>query len=129
MERFIDTAKYPLRCKRKRDKMLGYTAKEGGPLWVNFRDIRKYVDKKYCPISYVRGMVSERGEGLQGHHAEHTLAVVDEGSASEDAVYNAITTWAKRILVIGNPLPPVGGANYFYKAVKQGDIPSVSNIE
>lgn len=122
IERFIQESKYPLLAKRKRDKMLGYTATSGGPLWVNFRDIRKYVDGKQCPISYLRGAVSERGEGLQGHHAANTLAILDEASAVQDSAYNAMATWAKRILIIGNPLPPIGGANFFYNFVKQGDI-------
>lgn len=125
--RYIQEAKYPLLAVRKKDKMLGYSQKSGGPLWVNHRDIRKYVGGRLCPISYIRGMVSERGEGLQGHHAENTLCVIDEGSAIEDQVYDMVTTWAKRILVIGNPLPPTGGANFFYNAVKRGDIVSPSS--
>lgn len=120
--RFIQEAKYPLLCKRKKDKMFGYTQVSGGPLWVNHHDIRKYVNGKQCPISYIRGMVSERGEGLQGHHATNTLLVVDEASAVEDQVIELGSTWAKRILVFGNPLPPTGGANFFYRNVKGGDV-------
>lgn len=117
--RFIQEAKYPLLCQRKRDKMMGYTQMSGGPLWVNHHDIRKYVDGKMCPISYLRGMVSEKGEGLQGHHATHTLGIVDEASSAENVVHEMMSTWAKRLLIFGNPLPC---DNFFRKAVREGDI-------
>lgn len=120
INRFISTAKYPLRCQRKRDDMMGFTLKMGGPLWVNHRDIRKYVNGKLCNISYLLGTVSERGEGLQGHHAEHTLGIIDEASGVSDEAYNAITSWAKKILVIGNPLP--SSNNFFERAAKAGDL-------
>jgi hypothetical protein len=107
--RFIDTSAVPL------------PAKKGGPLIVNHRDIRKLgPDGRECKISYLRGMVSETGEGMAGHHAAHTLLVVDEASGVEDLVYDRADTWAKRKLVIGNPYQTT---NFFYRAVKAGDLP------
>lgn len=107
--RFIDTARYPL------------TAKQGGPLLVNHRDVRKTFEGTECKISYLRGMVSEAGEGMAGHHAAHTLFVVDEASGVADLAYDRASTWAKRILVIGNPYEC---QNFFRKAVKGGNVPS-----
>lgn len=104
--RFVATAKYPL----KHD--------EGGPLIVNHRDIR--IAKEGAQgISYLRGMVSEKGEGLAGHHADITLAVGDEASGLDDLVYTQMCTWAKRILMIGNPNPC---SNFFRKACDAGDL-------
>lgn len=110
IDRFIKTCKYPLDWKKGK-----------GPLLMNHRDIRKMdINKKERdPISYLRGMVSEKGEGLAGHHAEFTLAILDEASGIDDIVYTQVGTWAKRILVIGNPNPC---QNFFYKAVKGGNI-------
>lgn len=107
--RFIQTSRFPL------------VKKEGGNLQVNHRDIR-WVDGEngnVNPVSYLLGMVSEKGEGMAGHHAAYTLAILDEASGIDDKVYDQVRTWAKRILVIGNPNPC---ANFFYKAVKGGDI-------
>lgn len=122
IENFIATAAYPLVAKKKRDEMVGFSMVSGGPLMVNHRDIRKFVDKKMCKISYLRGMVAERGAALQGHHAAYNLGIVDEASAIDDINYEMMRTWAKRMLVFGNPLPPKGGANFFYRAIKQGSI-------
>jgi hypothetical protein len=122
IENFITTAAYQLTARKRRDEMVGFSLVSGGPLMVNHRDIRKFVDKKMCKISYLRGMVAERGAALQGHHAEYTMALVDEASAIDDVNYEMLRTWAKRILVFGNPLPPRGGANFFKKAVKEGSI-------
>lgn len=108
--RFIKTAQYPL------------TADQGGPLLCNHLDIKKVVEGKVCPISYLRGMVSEKGEGLAGHHAEYTLFVADEASGIPDVSYERATTWAKRILVFGNAYPPGPGCRFFRDAVKRGDI-------
>jgi hypothetical protein len=105
--RFIETAKYPLRS----DK--------GGPLVIKHRDIGKIVNGKQCKISYLRGMVSERGEGMAGHHAAYTLAVIDEASGVDDIVYTQLDTWAKRKLIFGNPNPT---GNFFRRMVKEGDI-------
>lgn len=111
IERFIQTSVIPL------------TVKDGGPLVVKHRDIGK-IDprtKKLDKISYIRGMVSERGEGLAGHHASYTLAVIDEASGVDNVVYTQMGTWAKRFLVFGNP-NPCPQTHFFYKAVTEGDI-------
>lgn len=98
-------------------------SKDGGPLIINHRDMRRLMGGKVCPISYVRGMVSERGEGMAGHHAKYTLAVIDEASGVDDQVYTQMCTWARRILIIGNPNRCVSGKqHFFYKAVKGGDL-------
>lgn len=99
-------------------------ADRGGCLVVNHRDIRKVLNGERCPISYLRGMVSERGEGLSGHHAPHTLLIVDEASGVDDAVYAAGQGWMKRLLVIGNPNPC---SNFFFRGVEAGDKAATSN--
>ncbi len=112
--RFIDAAAFPL------------TRKKGGPLIVNHRDIRKLgPGGKECKISYLRGMVSETGEGMAGHHAAHTFLIVDEASGVDDLVYERADTWAKRKLVIGNPYQT---SNFFYQAVKQGGLPGARRV-
>jgi hypothetical protein len=105
--RFIDECKYPLRVE------------DGGPLIVNHRDIRKVVNGVECKVSYLRGMVSAKGEGMAGHHAPHTLAVIDEASGVDELVYTQMDTWARRKLIIGNPNPCT---NFFYRGVKEGDV-------
>lgn len=106
INRFIKTASRPL------------TEKDGGPLIVNHRDIR-FAHEGIGGVSYIRGMVSERGEGMAGHHAEWTLGIIDEASGVDDLVFTQMETWAKRILVIGNPNPTT---NLFYQWVKAGDM-------
>lgn len=118
IQRFINTSRFPL------------LKKDGGPLIVNHREIKKTQadpNKKgnyrtVCPISYMIGAVSEKGEGMAGHHAPHTLAILDEASGIDDLTYTQIATWAKRILVIGNPNPCT---NFFYKACKAGNVLAV----
>lgn len=107
--RFIQSSRIPL----TRDK--------GGPLIVNHRDIRKIdpVTKKECKISYLRGMVSEKGEGMAGHHAAATLAILDEASGIDDIVYTQVDTWARRKLIIGNCNQC---ENFFRRGVKAGDL-------
>lgn len=105
--RYIQTARIPL----TRDK--------GGPLIVNHRDIRKLRGGVECKISYLRGMVSERGEGMAGHHAEANLGIIDEASGVDDLVYTQMGTWAKRILAFGNPNPC---DNFFRKLIREGDV-------
>lgn len=110
--RFVDTARAdtPLGPLRERD---------GGPLVMNHRDYRKKVGYlngsgngttsggtgTQCKISYLRGMVSESGEGLAGHHAAYTLLVADEASGTHNKVLEQGRGWAKRIFAIGNPNP------------------------
>lgn len=105
--RFIRTAKYPLE------------AEKGGPLLINHRDIRKRVCNMVCPISYMRGMVSERGEGLAGHHANASLIVIDEASGIDDEVWIQAQGWKKKALVFGNPNQTT---NFFKKAIDEGDV-------
>lgn len=124
INRFIQSAKYPLE------------AHKGGPLKVNDLHIRKIdpttgVD---CKISYIKGRVAKKGEGLAGHHVTpvseegqpvddgivRTLAVTDEASGVEEVVKERFDGWAKRFLVIGNPFPC---ANFFYHGTKEGDLP------
>ncbi len=107
MLRFIQTAKYPL------------LKEKGGPLVVSHRDIRIITNKQQCPISYLRGMVSEKGEGLAGHHADYTLIIGDEASGLDDQVHTMAQGWAKRFLYIGNPNPT---DNFWRKAIDGGDI-------
>lgn len=105
------------------------TADKGGPLVVNHRDIRKLIigpdgrpTSDLCPISYLRGMVSERGEGMAGHHAPHTLGIGDESSGIDDTVYTQMGTWAASMLFIGNPNPPGATNRFFYEQVRAGDL-------
>ncbi len=134
--RFIQTSHIPL------------DAREGGPLLVNHLRLRKVVKIERGMhgrnhalksvyhtdgLSYCIGRVAKKGEGMLGHHAEadlnsarqgipHTLLVVDEASGVEDISYTRGLTWAKRVLVIGNPYPPSLGCTFFNKAVEGGDI-------
>ncbi len=107
--RFIQESKYPLEHNK------------GGPLIVNERKIRKMSVKtrEIEKRSYVLGQVSERGEGMAGHHAPHTLCIIDEASGVDQVVYDMQQGWAKRLLVISNPNPT---QNFFYKAVEAGDL-------
>lgn len=107
IDRYIQTCKYPL------------LASKGGPLIQTHRNLRKKRFGKPCPISYVRGMVSEKAEGLAGHHAEYTLWVADEASGIAQEAYTQSTTWAKRILAFGNPNEC---QNFFKEAYKSGNI-------
>jgi hypothetical protein len=36
---------------------------------------------------------------MAGHHAPHTLVIIDEASGVDDAVYHYVDTWAKRKLL------------------------------
>lgn len=107
--RFVQTSRASLNRER------------GGPLVVNHREIRKIVGKSECPISYLRGMVSDNIEGMAGHHAAYTLIIGDEASGIDDAVYEQAQTWAKKMFFIGNCNPC---ENFFKRAVKGGDLTS-----
>ncbi|MEK0326756.1 MAG: hypothetical protein QQN63_13740, partial [Nitrosopumilus sp.] len=89
--RFISTAKHPL------------DVANGGPWLCNHHDIRKFRNGELCKISYTRGMVSKKGEGMSGHHAPATLLVIDEASGVDELVYTSGDTWTARKLIIGNP--------------------------
>lgn len=118
--RFVQRSKIPLDSKR------------GGPLLLNHQDIRR-VDRngKVCPISYIIGLVASPDNiaKMQGHHANpdtveaandgvpRTLFVPDESSSVVDAYYTMASTWAKRVLSIGNTWP----CNNFFKRAIKGD--------
>jgi hypothetical protein len=109
---FIQTARYPLNVDR------------GGPLVVNHLHLRKMVQGELCGKSYCIGRVAARGEGMLGHHVDsndgipRTLFIADEASGVDDVSYERATTWAKRMLIIGNAYPC---QNFFYKGIKAGD--------
>lgn len=105
MDRHIDSGRFPMRY-------------PNGNLKVKHRDIRKLVNNKVCPISYIRGLVSEKTEGFAGHHAQWTFAIIDEASGIDDGVLDQLLTWAQRVLIIGNPLPTT---NFFFRMVKEGN--------
>lgn len=78
------------------------------------------------PKSYVKGIVTNTVENMQGHHLPRgpngeprTLCIMDEASGIGQEFYDAIQTWAHRILIVGNPLPCT---NFFFTGVKAGDL-------
>ena len=112
--RFIQTCRVPL------------SARKGGHLILNHHDVTKVYRDKNAPdgwrkdtISYLKGMVSAKGEGLAGHHAPYTLLIGDEASGLDDQVHVQGQGWARRFLYIGNCNDC---ANFFYHAIKEGDI-------
>jgi len=111
--RWVQSCRYPMDYRK---------CKEGGYI-INHREIKKLYgsgeNRVEDKISYLRGMVSEKGEGMAGHHAAYTFCIVDEASGVDDIVYTQAATWAKKFLIIGNPNPT---ANFFYRMVKGGDI-------
>jgi hypothetical protein len=106
--RFIEQASRPL------------VGSKGGPLTVNFQEIRRADERdSKNPLNYLIGRVSEKGEGLAGHHAEFTMLIGDESSGLDDSVYEMAQGWAQRMLFLGNPNPCT---NMFYKGVEAGDL-------
>lgn len=105
--RFVQTSKFPLRVE------------DGGPFYCTEQNIRKVVKGQMCPVSYLIGRVSAKSEGMAGHHATRTLAMIDECSGSDDEVFNQMETWAKKSLYWGNPLKNTGR---FHAEVKAGDL-------
>jgi hypothetical protein len=115
--RYVETA--------RTDSVFGpLRAKDGGCLITKHREMRKLVTNQgrlvECKISYALGMVSEKGEGLAGHHAASTLLVVDEGSGVDAGVLDRCSSWAKRTLCISNPYGPP--TSWLAKIVKAGDV-------
>lgn len=108
--RFVRTSSVPL------------SSKQGGPLSINNMMIRysreREVDDTNC-INYLRGRVAADKEAMSGHHAAYTLGVIDEASGVGQDIYDEISKWAKRILIIGNPHQC---SNFFYNGVKKGDL-------
>ncbi len=131
--RFIDTSSLP----HDRSKLGVLREENGGPLRCNFQDVRKLRDRSHPsagghggvivaedldPVSYMTGMVaSGNGEGLAGHHAAYTLALIDEASAVCQEAWSAMQGWSKRRLAIGNP-NPCSREHFFRKAVIDGDL-------
>ena len=108
LTRWINTSKFPLRVE------------DGGILKVNHRDIRKLQPGgKMCEISYIRLMVSEKGEGMAGHHAPYTMVVGDEASGLDNQVKDQSQGWAKRALWFGNPNQC---ENFYRKGCDEGDV-------
>ena len=108
--RFIATSKYPL------------THNLGGPLYVTHQEIRPAHELDLTggnTGNYMRGQVAATEEAFQGHHAVNTLLVVDEASGVQDWVYTMSSTWAKRMLIIGNPHQC---NNFFRRGVRAGDL-------
>lgn len=94
------------------------------PIRYNHMKIRQVRDDgSLVPLAELVGQVINKGESLQGRHLPRdiprTLCIFDEASGVDDDVYLMARTWAHRILIIGNPLPTT---NFFYQAVKGGDI-------
>ncbi len=106
----ISTAAHPLR------------STEGGNLICNHQEIRKVVGGQMCSLSYLKGMVASEGAAMQGHHIAktgdriwRTMFMVDEASGVNDEYYKMASTWAERILMIGNPWEC---SNFFKHSVK-----------
>lgn len=115
---WAEIARFVTTCKRP----LIYDSKENphGPLIMNYMEIRRASEADARnPQNYLIGRVSEKGEGLAGHHAEWTLFVSDEASGGDDVAYKMAQGWAKHMLIFGNPN---ACTNYFYRGVKGGDI-------
>jgi phage terminase large subunit len=111
--RFIATSAYPLVYEQSA------RPEEKGMLIFNHRMIRLVKKDVVDNYSYLVGMVAERPEKMTGHHAKHTLLIIDEASGVEDRFYDLALTWAKKVLIIGNCN---NCANFFYRAVNGGDI-------
>lgn len=110
VNRFIGSAKFPL------------SAAKGGFLVSNKHLLRHIDEVNLSPDtgSYVKGLVAGvNAEGMQGHHAEFNLLVIDEASGVCEEAYVMGMSWAKRALIIGNPHQC---ANFFYRGVKEGDL-------
>lgn len=114
--RFVERCRAPLR------------RSDGGVLIMKHLDIRRTVDGKEDRISWIKGVVVKKGkeEGsqrLSGHHAKHTLAVIDEAAGVDDVSYNRMSEWAKKFLIFGNPHQC---NNFFRRNVAAGDLPKRS---
>ncbi len=112
-------------------------AEHGGPLLYNHLHIRRVFTSgpnkgQECGLSYIRGIVSKKGEGFLGHHIAdvgdgipRTLLIVDEASGLDDSSLEKVETWANRQLYIGNAFEC---SNMFYKESEAGDVPDPATI-
>lgn len=95
----------------------------GGPFVMTHHEIRhgSEIELGSNTVSYVKGMVSDMNhkESLQGHHAKHNLAIVDEASGVPDWAYEMLQGWMKKGLFFGNPNLC---ANWWYRGCKAGDL-------
>lgn len=110
--RYVASSQFPL------------LAKHGGPLIVNAQEIRLKEEKDAAGsnlLNYLVGLVSQKGEGMAGHHAAYTLCVIDEASGAENMVYEYAQGWAKKFLIFGNP-NPCDASHFFYRGVEAGDL-------
>lgn len=122
---YIDSAAVPMRVA------------DGGPLIVNYHELKWEYEGKRCPLSYATGMVASDASiaAMQGHHVANvgdgiprTLFVCDESSSVANEYMTMASTWMDRALVLGNTWPC---ENFFKWAVKGkpgtddmgGDIP------
>lgn len=111
--RFVTTSRHPLIYSKENPD---------APLTMQYMSIRRRGESESKnPLNYLVGRVSEKGEGLAGHHADVTLFVADEASGVDDKSYEMAQGWAKRMLIFGNPNPC---GNFFFKGVKAGDLPA-----
>jgi len=96
--------------------------KNGGPLHLGAMELRLAVERDEMATNcknYLRGMVSQKGESISGHHADYTLIIGDEASGLDDNVHSFAQGWAKRFLYIGNPNEC---RNFFRRGVEGGDL-------
>lgn len=101
-------------CKRQ------LLADKGGPLVFTHREIRFREElNEVEPKNYLLGRVSEKGEGMAGHHAAYTLFIGDEASGLDDQVYVFAQGWLKKALIFGNPHEC---QNFFRRMVDGGDV-------
>ncbi|MEM2932515.1 MAG: hypothetical protein QXQ02_00010 [Halobacteria archaeon] len=92
----------------------------GGPIIALHHELQRMYKGSKSPLCYVRGMVASRSTlaSMQGHHAKYTLFVCDEASSVPDEYFDLARTWAKKMLIFGNPWPC---DNYFFRAVEGGN--------
>lgn len=63
----------------------------------------------YAQGWHALGFSTTNVERASGQHAGELLAIINEGSGVDDAIYDAVDSWNyRRLLVTGNPLRPDG---------------------
>lgn len=70
------------------------------------------------PMSYLKGQVSAKGEGLAGHHAAYTLGIGDESSGLDNEVQEQFQGWTAKRFYFGNPNPC---ENFWKRNYEQGE--------
>jgi hypothetical protein len=98
------------------------------PFQYNHLHIRQiHNDGTFVPKAELVGQVVSKGESMLGRHLPkdipRTLAIFDEASGIDTDVYEKASTWAHRLLIIGNPFPC---NNFFFTGVKAGDVKALS---